>query len=789
MTEPREPRAHRESNESQASPELRPEGGIDFSRLEADVTISGAPKKFFTHPDHPGVLFRREDYADAREAEVSANTSHAILRDYAERGIEIVPYAPVGVDESKGQTDYYTAVEKVEGARALIDVATGGEISDSLASKIDHAGAAMAAQLTDAVRHSGEINAEFASIRQFAVAPPVPTSPNEERLVYVDVEAMNPEAVSRNDGVWATGHDAVMQAAINLAESVAEVKEATGREFPAAEAAIREIFAALPAHEMPEAIRITREEVIHALERVDMETFAGIAMDNEEATTEKGQAWCIYIEDDQMDRSSFVAAFPSDKALELFKATGERVFGELTLEQEEKVREYQEQRGVTGQVLEREESHEPRTPGDSPVLEQGRDQGRDPENPDSGSGGTPAPTPEPPLPTLPTAGVARELEDDRQRALEALQHGLRIGQELADAREIEPGGGNDTSEQSQAQSLERNASDSNWPGAVVEVVEKDAIGTELARVVDPSEPGKTVVVQELADTARGLAQGVELTTQAQVVEVQTGRTPGGEVPVVERSLADQLFELAREAERIGNSAPRIVPTPLQTRSLKDKVLGKIPGLKREAPTHNESLLRHPNQMTQEERQRIIDVRMLEQSGVKDAKARTIARGISLEGPARDVFEAAVQQRAAALLAQNPNHGLGKDAVAERTELARQQVLMGMAIVTKQVQDRADNLALEGRNTALAVEAARNQKNTPTVEQVLNLLNKGRVTPEEQRRHLELEARALVRESPGLGIEQAKELLLEQRRIEMNNAPSRGRGAPGVEKGIDLGRGR
>lgn len=390
----------------------------------------------------------------------------------------------------------------------------------------------------------------------------------------------------------------------------------------------------------------------------------------------------------------------------------------------------------------------------------------------------------------------RDLEADRSLALKALQQGLRIGQELVNAREVGPGG-NDTSEQSQtparvpgeavlAQALERNASDSSSPGPVVG---KDAPGTELARVVAPSEPGKTAVVQELADTAHGLVQGVEPTTQVQVVEVQTGRTPGGEVPVVERSLADQLFELAREAERIGNSAPRIVPTPLQTRSLKDKVLGKIPGLKREAPTHNESLLRHPNQMTQEERQRIIDVRLLERSGVKDSKARTIARGISLEGPARDVFEAAVQQRAAALLAQNPNHVLGKDAVAERTELARQQVLMGMAIVTKQVQDRADNLALEGRNTALAVEAARNQKNTPTVEQVLNLLNKGRVTPEEQRRHLELEARALVRESPGLGIEQAKELLLEQRRIEMNNAPSRGRGAPGVEKGIDLGRGR
>lgn len=760
MSEPREPRPGH-TNPERGSNESQSERRIDFSRLTEDTSVTGAPDKFFTHPDYPNTLFRREYYGDSNEAHASVHFSGEILKDYEKRGIDMVPHVPVGVDTSTGDTHYYTAVEKVEGARSLGEVVASGNVSDSLATKIDQAGKAMAEQLTEAVRNSGEVNPELASLRQLAVAPASPDKPNEQRLVYIDVEAMNPETVPKNEGTWTAGHDSVMQAAI--------------------------VLAALPVQGMPEAVQQTREEIGVALERADTETFASMAMDNEETDSSKGQAWRDHIESGDMKRV-YSADFSSAQAHALFKATGERVFGELTPEQEGKVREYEEQQRT---IADREKDSREGREKDGP------DDGGSSRGDDEGEGGLSTGPEGGPDPNLPPAPAVLPAEQEKVLEQETRERGEEqvTSEEEAQERtygESDPADFSDnqtnaaqpgvSDEEARQHEKEREVAEAHQRALELadaaargeKLVERDGLGKDKeARGVEQDAQGKneTPVAELNVEEVAKQAEVRELTEAARKEASKEGLVRGPELTLGEA--------LALQAERDAL-------TPVQEKKSERKgVFGKIfKSKEKESREQAPELLPNITKMTPAERaahdEKVRKINYLREQGLDPGKARQLADGISAGGEAARTFELSVDSQVARLRAERGLDADGKEVSKELGQeiraQAERQVLGEAAEGVKAIKRRDEERELAKVREDRERYDRENPNHAMTREQLEGIVNAGRISREEHAERVETRAQEIVRIQ---GLEKEPDALArarEQAEKEMPWGQSRGRGA-------------
>lgn len=258
--------------------------------MQEDRSVTGAPNKFFTHEALPGELIRFEPYGDQHVAEMSVAYTERALAEYQEKyGIPVVNHQHYVVDG-----DHYVRVEKLEGAIPLNRVMQEGVTDPSLAAEISEAGAKLAKHVEDVIKEGGVVNPEHTHLGQFAV---LPDRPEGGRVVFIDIEALNPQVVPKTGLEVGYRHDSAVVALIQLAEGVAVIKESTpGVALDAVEIAIAQAFDALPATNMPEEVSRVREDIVQAMVLGDREVFDEIAAGTDEAETERVVYWNNYVE-------------------------------------------------------------------------------------------------------------------------------------------------------------------------------------------------------------------------------------------------------------------------------------------------------------------------------------------------------------------------------------------------------------------------------------------------------------------------------------------------------------
>lgn len=406
--------------------------------------------------------------------------------------------------------------------------------------------------------------------------------------------------------------------------------------------------------------------------------------------------------------------------------------------------------------------------GGGSVPEQDQGLSRDPEDPDAGSGGTPAPTPEPPLPTLPTAGATRELTDKQLRALEALQQGARITQEISEGRDMDRESGDEMPEQGQMQA---RTSEEMVPSVVLEQGQSGDSTHQM------TVEGRKAAIREAGDLARELADGKTFETTVPGENTGVNQAP----QAVELTPAQRALELVDRA--IHAPTPIVVPEtpePKQSRSLLDKARGALGlGKDKQDETHGLS-----KDAAKEARLRADLANALWDQGTPKAFAISIARGVDPRA-----HEALVRQLAADRATQDAQAGVKRSA-AEREVLARGDAL---SVLAEGARIRSDEQAarVQAQREAAAQPAERPRVPVPAQlpENIRTLIEVSHESPAQREQRLQHDMQRLVQEHPELAqsLDQAREAVLARWAEDARTAPGRLRSdstALGVDKGID-----
>jgi hypothetical protein len=236
-------------------------------------------------------------------------------------GVPVIEHQHV-IAEAPSGVDHYMLVPEVnlthtpgsEGT-TLRDMLQQGVSDPSLIREIDRAAAGLAGYVRDVIREGGVITPDHMNLDQFAVD----TSRKEgERVVYIDVEARNPEVVA-DPGKAGYNHDTAVVALVDLVEGLSLLTNTHPGAIPQAEARIREAFDSLPAN-TPARVREIKEH-------------AGRVLEGDRSALRQ----MFYT-----PSTRAVADFPSRDAVTLFVATGREITGrELTPEEHTRVREYE----------------------------------------------------------------------------------------------------------------------------------------------------------------------------------------------------------------------------------------------------------------------------------------------------------------------------------------------------------------------------------------------------------------------------------------------------------------
>jgi hypothetical protein len=236
-------------------------------------------------------------------------------------GVPVIEHQHV-IAEAPSGVDHYMLVPELnlthtpgsEGT-TLRDMLQQGISDPSLIREIDRVAAGLAGYVRDVIREGGVITPDHMNLDQFAVD----TSRKEgERVVYIDVEARNPEVVA-DPGKAGYNHDTAVVALVDLVEGLSLLTNTHPGAVPQAEARIREAFDALPAN-TPARVR-------------EIKGHAGRVLEGDRSAL--GQMFYT-------PSTRAVVDFPSRDAVTLFVATGKEIAGrELTPEEHVRVREYE----------------------------------------------------------------------------------------------------------------------------------------------------------------------------------------------------------------------------------------------------------------------------------------------------------------------------------------------------------------------------------------------------------------------------------------------------------------
>lgn len=400
----------------------------------------------------------------------------------------------------------------------------------------------------------------------------------------------------------------------------------------------------------------------------------------------------------------------------------------------------------------RERADGPGQTGIARDIDPNKGQSRDPDD-NPGTGGTPAPSPEPPTPELPTGSSAANPEAGR--SLEALQKGVQIAQEIEPHQRVPEGDNPSGKEQS------RDPQQKTGP----------------ERGVEPEPGGKP---------GNGSAQ-LQSAVQQKVQEITPGRELDGIGEAAEQQARAKSHEAAIAAaiERARETAKSTRKPSLGeriTKKVREVVPGRAPQHERE-PVNGPGLL--PSKITPE-MQREADLgKALQSRGVDPAAIWAYRdRGWSLTETLAAVKAVEREERGGTLPAQ----GKSRETGMQPQGVARDPHMDALAAVVK-----AHTVTRTPRveQPTQAQELARQKEednNRQSLKFISEQLAMGRKLEQDRAQQRTLAIAQIRKETPSLTLEQASLELVRRENERQANAPGRTKrsgpelGPRGIERG-------
>lgn len=330
-----------ESERSPILPVFQPVGELtaDFvSRLREDRSTPGTEKKeerFYSHPDFPSLLIRKEDHIEGEGAQNAIFTRYALdqLRIF---GVSTIDSVAASGPKQFDYDDIYTFVPRLEGVTSLDDLLVEGA-SEVVLDETDTLVANLATYVKAVQQQGGVINLDQLPLGQFVGDM---SQPEGQRTVLVDAEAGYPKLLTQQDE-----SSIGARAAVLIAKNVIQLKELVGDKALRSEQQLYELLDALPESkpevtqmkiDLRQALASGDHDIIH-----EMLISAGDEELEDEEVPERMQYWRNF---EQRTLGVEATHFNSVETAMFYVASGNQVTDrELTLEELNTTREYIEQ--------------------------------------------------------------------------------------------------------------------------------------------------------------------------------------------------------------------------------------------------------------------------------------------------------------------------------------------------------------------------------------------------------------------------------------------------------------
>lgn len=273
--------------------------------------------RFFTHPNAPGELIRRDGFFSVEEASRSARYAAEELADLEWCGLDHVRYSQVIGEGDTNDPYLYTVMERLDNAESFGQYRAGVPMDQQAVVALDHAAASMAQHISNVIERGGLLSPEFTRLDQCMVDR---SDPAKARAVMVDVEPIGSQVIPAVEAK--NGDDrrsfALHAAVSNLAHSMLEVQQLSGAELSSI-GAVRALAASLPSgNGIPAQVQFKRD-LCQAIDENSLELINELMYQDED---DDDAYWARYCAENPY--GAYSIDFVSDEALRHYIVTGER---------------------------------------------------------------------------------------------------------------------------------------------------------------------------------------------------------------------------------------------------------------------------------------------------------------------------------------------------------------------------------------------------------------------------------------------------------------------------------